>query len=76
MTLTLDFATLGIVYLNESIEFMTVATDKVRVSTYIQEDLKPDLEALAKVQKRSLSNLLEVLCQEAVDKAKKDGLIA
>ena len=52
---------------------MTVATDKVRVSTYIEDALKPRLELLAKRRKRSVSNLIEVLCQEAIDKAKKDG---
>ncbi|MBD2316704.1 ribbon-helix-helix domain-containing protein [Phormidium tenue] len=52
---------------------MTVATDKVRVSTYIEDGLKPKLELLAKVRKRSVSNLIEVLCQEAVDKAEKEG---
>lgn len=52
---------------------MTVATDKVRVSTYIEDELKPKLEMLAKVRKRSVSNLIEVLCQEAVDRAEKEG---
>ena len=48
----------------------TVTTDKKRISLYVEQELKTALEALAKAKKRSLSNLIEVLCQEAVDKAK------
>jgi macrodomain Ter protein organizer (MatP/YcbG family) len=53
-----------------------VTTDKKRVSLYIEEDLKIELENLAKVRKRSLSNLIEVLCEEAVQQAKKQGEIS
>lgn len=53
----------------------TVTTDKKRISLYVEEELKIALEALAKTRKRSLSNLIEVLCQEAVDKAKQGGEI-
>lgn len=52
---------------------MTVTTDKKRISLYVDENLKIELEALAKAKKRSLSNLIEVLCQEAIKKAKNDG---
>lgn len=53
-----------------------VTTDKKRVSLYVDEELKADLELLAKARKRSLSNLIEVICQEAVDEAKKRGELA
>lgn len=53
----------------------TVTTDKKRISLYVEEELKAALEVLAKARKRSLSNLIEVLCQEAVDKAKHGGEI-
>jgi len=54
----------------------TITTSsKTRIVVCVEEALKPKLESLAKLQKRSLSNLLEVLCQEAVDKAEKSGLI-
>lgn len=53
-----------------------VTTDKKRVSLYVDEELKADLELLAKARKRSLSNLIEVICQEAVDEAKKRREIA
>lgn len=53
----------------------SVVTDKKRVSLYIEETLKVELEKLAKVRKRSLSNLIEVLCEEAVQQAKKQGEI-
>jgi predicted HicB family RNase H-like nuclease len=48
-----------------------VTTDKKRISLYVDEELKADLELLAKTRKRSLSNLIEVICQEEVDKAKR-----
>lgn len=48
-----------------------VTTDKKRISLYVEEELKADLENLAKVRKRSVSNLIEVICQQAVDEAKK-----
>ncbi|MEC4817817.1 MAG: ribbon-helix-helix protein, CopG family [Scytonema sp. PMC 1069.18] len=53
----------------------SVVTDKKRVSLYIEETLKVELEKLAKVRKRSLSNLIEVLCEEAIQQAKKQGEI-
>ncbi|MEA5595767.1 ribbon-helix-helix domain-containing protein [Rivularia sp. UHCC 0363] len=53
-----------------------MVTDKKRVSLYIEENLKIELEKLAKVRKRSLSNLIEVLCEEAVRQAKKQGEIS
>lgn len=52
-----------------------VATDKKRISVYLDEDLKLELEKLSKTMKRSLSNLIEITCQERVDKAKKSGEI-
>ena len=52
---------------------MTVATDKRKISAYLEDSLKEDAEKLAKLQKRSLSNLIEILLQEAVDKAKSEG---
>lgn len=52
------------------------SSGKLRVSLYIEENLKIELEKLAKVKKRSLSNLIEVLCEEAVQQAKKQGEIS
>ena len=54
---------------------MTVATDKIRVSTYIDPALKKQAEKLAKTQKRSCSNLLEVLLEQAVTEAIEKGVI-
>jgi hypothetical protein len=42
---------------------LSVVTAKKRISLYLDEALKSDLERLAKIRKRSLSNLIEVLCQ-------------
>ena len=52
---------------------MTVATNKNRVSTYISDDLKRDGEKLAEIEQRSLSSLIAILLQRAVDEAKQEG---
>lgn len=54
---------------------MTLATDKCRVSTYITEDLKIELEKLAKVRDRSLSNLIERIIKQEIAQAKANGEI-
>jgi CopG-like RHH_1 or ribbon-helix-helix domain, RHH_5 len=50
-----------------------VVTDKKRISLYVEENLKIDLERLAKIRKRSLSNLIEVICEEVVIQALHSG---
>jgi len=50
-----------------------MVTKKPRVSLYIEELIKSDLERLARVRKRSLNNLIELLCEEAVKLAKESG---
>lgn len=50
-----------------------VVTKKPRVSLYIEDSVKQDLERLAKLRKRSLNNLVELLCEEAIREAKKTG---
>jgi CopG-like RHH_1 or ribbon-helix-helix domain, RHH_5 len=47
--------------------------DKRKVSAYLSEDLKEKAEKLAAVEKRSLSNFIEVLLQSAVDKFEAEG---
>ena len=54
---------------------MNVATDKSRVSTYISEALRADIEKLAQARGRSLSNLIERILMREVAKAKEDGEI-
>jgi hypothetical protein len=49
-------------------------TDKRKISVYLPDDLKRKAEKLAESKKRSLSNLIEVLLQEAVDKAEAEGV--
>jgi len=46
---------------------MTVATDKTRVSTYIDQDLKDLAEAAASKEGRSLSNYIEQLIRRDVE---------
>ena len=43
----------------------TLGPDKTRLATYIDKDLKVRLERVAKSQRRSMSNLIEILCEEA-----------
>lgn len=49
-----------------------MATKKTRVGAYIPEDLKNQAEKIARSQKRSLSNLIEVLLERAVDESVAD----
>lgn len=53
----------------------SVVTAKKRISLYLEEGLKEELEKLAKVRKRSLSNLIETCMDEIAKKAKQEGEI-
>lgn len=46
-----------------------------KVIVYLDPSLKSDLERLADKEKRSLSNMVAVMIQEAIDKAKSEGKI-
>ncbi|HLO48647.1 MAG TPA: hypothetical protein VK211_09560 [Kamptonema sp.] len=46
-----------------------------KISVYLSPELKADLEKLAKIENRSVSNLAVVLLQQAVDQAKTEGRI-
>jgi hypothetical protein len=50
---------------------MTVATDKIRVSTYISKDLKDKAEAIAATEGRSLSNYIEQLIKHDAESKEK-----
>lgn len=50
-----------------------VTTKLPRFMVYIDQKLKEDAEKLARLEKRSLSNLVNVLLQKAVDEAKARG---
>lgn len=50
--------------------FMTDTEMKKRMSLYLTPSLKKQLEILAKTRKRTMSNMVEVLIIEAVEKAK------
>lgn len=52
---------------------MTVATDKIRVSTYISQELKEVAEKIAAIEGRSLSNYIEQLIKRDAE-SKKDRL--
>jgi predicted transcriptional regulator len=50
-----------------------VATKLPRVVFHVPEELKEELEQLANKRRRSVSNLVRTLVEEAVEKAKKRG---
>jgi hypothetical protein len=52
-----------------------ITTDKRKISAYLPDDLKEDADKLAESESRSLSNLIEVLLKQAVEKAKAEGRI-
>jgi uncharacterized protein (DUF1778 family) len=58
-----------------SAQNQAVATDKARLMIYLEPDYKRLLEQLAEVHSRSMSNFVEVLIKEAVDKAIRDGAL-
>jgi len=51
----------------------TVPTKLPKLTFYLPEELKKDLEQLAKSRRRSVSNLLVVLAEAEVKKAKEEG---
>ncbi|MEP0889915.1 ribbon-helix-helix protein, CopG family [Leptolyngbya sp. FACHB-16] len=55
--------------------FFDVPTDKARVATYIEEELKQKLEKLAALEDRSVSNFLERLIKQVVEQAEQEGKI-
>jgi len=52
---------------------LSPTSEKVQVSIYMDANIKEALTKLAKRQRRSLSNLVEVLCEQEVEK---EGLLA
>ncbi len=48
---------------------------KKRMSVYLTPSLKEELAKLAKVKSRTISNMVEVLIVEAIEKAKTEGEI-
>ena len=52
---------------------MTVATDKKKISAYLEEDLKDDADALAKSRRMSLSTLIAVLLDKEIKEARRSG---
>jgi hypothetical protein len=49
--------------------------DSERISVVLPEQTKKDLEKLCEVERRSISNLVYLLIQDAIDKAKAQGKI-
>jgi predicted transcriptional regulator len=47
-------------------------SDKIQVSVYLDKQLKERVAKLARKQRRSVSNLIEVLCEQAVEEAEQE----
>lgn len=50
-----------------------MATEKAKVFAYVSPLLKKDFEALCEVEKRSVSNYVELLIDREIQLAKQDG---
>ncbi|HZG41193.1 MAG TPA: hypothetical protein VEZ50_21150 [Nodosilinea sp.] len=48
---------------------------KVTVTAFIEEELKDDLKALADKERRSMSQMIAVLIERAIEAAKENGEI-
>ena len=51
----------------------TVATNKAKLFAYVSHADKADLERLAEIRLRSLSNLIEAIVRDEIKKAKESG---
>ncbi len=47
-------------------------SDKIQISVYLDKELKDRIAKLARKQRRSVSNLIEVLCEEAVERSEQE----
>lgn len=47
-----------------------------RIAVYLSEEVKADLEALASVERRSLSQMAAILIEESIVRAKQEGRLA
>ncbi len=56
--------------MNTRVQTLTVATKKPKVSIYLSDEQKNALEDWAKREKRSISNLISVLVDEALEQQK------
>ena len=52
---------------------VAVATNKAKLIAYVSHADKADLERLAEIRLRSLSNLIEAMVREEIKKAKESG---
>jgi hypothetical protein len=54
---------------------VAVPSKKERITLYFEGQLKEDIEKLAEAESRSVNNLIEVMCKEAVRQARAEGRI-
>lgn len=52
-----------------------VATNKAKLMVYMEHEIKNDLERLAELHNRSMSNYVETLIMQAVANAKQSGIL-
>jgi uncharacterized protein (DUF1778 family) len=50
-----------------------MSTDKERISLYVDPEKKEELKRLAKIRKRSLNSMIDVIFDDVLEKAKQDG---
>jgi CopG-like RHH_1 or ribbon-helix-helix domain, RHH_5 len=53
--------------------YQLMGTSKKRISLYLGDGLKEELERLAQTRYRSLSNLIEVMCKKEIEQAIESG---
>ena len=51
----------------------TMPTNKAKLGVYVDQGLKADVEKLAELESRSVSNFIEILLKELVANAKAEG---
>lgn len=52
---------------------MPLVTDKKRVSLYLDDAIYEEMRRLAKLRRRSLSNLIETICEEEIRRERENS---
>ena len=74
-SLLVAIETASIEHFEPSLNRTKVGGEQTKIFVYLPEELKADLERLAKSHYRPVSNMVLTLIQEAVDEAKSEGRI-
>ena len=52
---------------------LAMTTTKDRVSLYLEKSTKEKMTELARIERRSLSNMIEILCEREIKRASDEG---